>query len=462
MASGEAAPTTASSTCENMRPSSRPAARCSHQRRNRADHRVAGDGIAKADRRHELRAAFRHQPPQRLALQKLHRARLEVDDLEQKVRRAARRCDHEVEAVGGPRAALPKRALLRRDRCSDPDRKGDQHHEGAADRSVAPKHGERDGERVHAAALRGSTGRPCSSVTSMSASAIAFGSWLTMTTVLPARASSRIVCRTVAPAASSSEAVGSSASTSGGSKRSARAIATRCRSPRDSISTERRPSGTPSRSRSSRPRAFTSRRERAKVRGDGDVGERRQLRQEMEILEDEADALAPPRIAPRLAEPVDVDAVEPHRARIGRLQAREHVEKRRFAGSGRPAHHRHGSGRRRKARQVEDGETIARRSRETRRDSPSATSRGSDPLNSAHFEPDQADETGLRILLEAEVEPAVDADRPLKGAALIGSSVRTRTMSSGHCASVSQKGQTAIGERWSARRSSPRPSAAAP
>ena len=79
-----------------------------HQRRDRADHRVAGDGIAETDRRHELRAAFRHQPPQRLALQKLHRARLQVDDLEQEVRRAARRGDDEVEAVGGPRAALPQ------------------------------------------------------------------------------------------------------------------------------------------------------------------------------------------------------------------------------------------------------------------------------------------------------------------------------------------------------------------
>ena len=59
-------------------------------------------------------------------------------------------------------------------------------------------------------------------------------SWVTMMTVVPCRLSSSSRARIAAPVAESRLPVGSSASTTGGAPATARAIATRCRSPPDS------------------------------------------------------------------------------------------------------------------------------------------------------------------------------------------------------------------------------------
>ena len=135
--------------------------------------------------------------------------------------------------------------------------------------------------------------RPPSMVSTRSARAATSALWVTSRSVLPARRvteSSR--SRTAAPVASSRLPVGSSASTSRGSRTSARAMATRCCSPPESRSGKLRArSSRPTRARSSRARAAGPA-DRGQLRGQQHVLEHGQGGDEVEELEHEAHVVA--------------------------------------------------------------------------------------------------------------------------------------------------------------------------
>jgi hypothetical protein len=137
----------------------------------------------------------------------------------------------------------------------------------------------------------------------------------------------------------SSAPVGSSAKITSGRAISARAIATRCCWPPESSAGRRRSwaAAQPHPRRGQldvgppRPAVVQPERQR-------DVLLHRQLGQQVEVLEDEADALPPQHRLPALGEPGQVGAAQPDRAGRGPLQSGRALQQRRLARPGNAEH----------------------------------------------------------------------------------------------------------------------------
>ena len=172
------------------------------------------------------------------------------------------------------------------------------------------------------------------SVTARSARAAAAREWVASRQAAPcSRTCSTSSARTRSAVAGSRLPVGSSARISVGRCTSARAIATRCSWPPESVCGRRV--------------LEAGEADRGQHRGDArrvgrvlqqqrqaDVGADAQVRQDVEGLEHEAEALAPEDRLRRLGERMDVAAGDAHRAGVDRVEAGDAVEERRLADAG--------------------------------------------------------------------------------------------------------------------------------
>ena len=188
--------------------------------------------------------------------------------------------------------------------------------------------------------LVSSTKAPSRIEISRSAVAAMRASWVTMTSVCPderrlsrSRSTSRVAALSRLP-------VGSSARTTSGSLLSARAIATRWRSPPESAEgrcSARSVSPTRSSSSAARRRA-DARRAPGQQRGQLHVLHGGELVHQVEGLEDEPD-VGPPHPGQRLlAQLVDAAPRQPHLPGRRALQAAQQVQQRRLAATARPHH----------------------------------------------------------------------------------------------------------------------------
>ena len=184
---------------------------------------------------------------------------------------------------------------------------------------------------------RSSTTRPSRSVTRRGARAAISRSWVISTIVRPWAWRSTRRSTMASPVRLSRLPVGSSARTIAGSPSSALAMATRWRSPPDSA-----PGRCPA--RSARPTAASASRARAVAPAPGhpgveqpagDVLQRGQALDEVELLEHEADPPPAERGEPSVAEAADVVAVDAHGPRGRSLQGADDVDQRRLPGPGR-------------------------------------------------------------------------------------------------------------------------------
>ena len=169
-------------------------------------------------------------------------------------------------------------------------------------------------------------------------SAIA-GSWVTTTSVSPRRFIPSISSITSSAEARSRLPVGSSASNTAGSITTARAIATRCRSPPESWSgrwaarcvepdrVERRPPRAPAAPRGRRP---------GEQHRQLDVAERREARQQVEELEHETDPVPAQQRALLLRERADLAPLEQVAPARRPVEAADDVQQRGLAGAGGP------------------------------------------------------------------------------------------------------------------------------
>src|SRR5216683_1475863 len=154
-----------------------------------------------------------------------------------------------------------------------------------------------------------------------SASRATTGSCVTITMVRPCRCNSRSRRRTISSFAASRLPVGSSASTILGSLMRARAMHTRCCSPPESCE------------------GFLFIGHAVEVLGEHDVLDGGEIRDHMELLEDEADGLGADMVEFRGAEVGDVSSVKPDFAAGGPVEASDQIDQGALAGTGR-AHHR--------------------------------------------------------------------------------------------------------------------------
>ena len=167
-------------------------------------------------------------------------------------------------------------------------------------------------------------------------------SWVTSRIVWPRRFRSSRSASAISPLRRSRAPVGSSASRTAGRLTTARAIASRWRSPPLSVAGNFRRCSAEARAgrASRRPGASASPRDRpASSAGDGHVLADGQVVEQVEELEDEADVRAAEPGGSRLAEPVDADAVDRDLALRRPVEAADEVEQRRLAAAGR-AHDR--------------------------------------------------------------------------------------------------------------------------
>ena len=163
-------------------------------------------------------------------------------------------------------------------------------------RARRPRHPAAGGEL----AQRRRSRRPCSRCSSIAQASISAGSCVTARKVAPvARTRARSSSITSAPPVASRLAVGSSATTITGSRSRARAMATRCCSPRERSVTLRPAVGTAKPSSSAWARATSAGLGTPAVEpaGHQHVGQDRQARHQVEVLKDEADMAQPPPVA---------------------------------------------------------------------------------------------------------------------------------------------------------------------
>ena len=118
----------------------------------------------------------------------------------------------------------------------------------------------------------------------------------------------------------------------------ARAIATRCCSPRDSLATSvRAPRHFHQLKKLTRPLDLLRGRPQSReVARRQHVPERRQAGHEMEVLKNKADMVAPPCVTAGLAEPAEFDLTPANLAAVRRKNAGQDVSQRRLAGAGGP------------------------------------------------------------------------------------------------------------------------------